>query len=167
MSSVVSARALSVAQRTTEATQQAADLLQLTDVKRLGAAPTLAVVEGVRRNASFAAHVRTLYEELAPKPRSTRNTQTARRAKLVAPDVELVPIKSMEGRQFDPVAPPDPYFLYEFYGAAQLPLALERYTVPRLQKAVKLVKERNPRTKPNGTSRQAVIDYIVEYVAQT
>jgi hypothetical protein len=81
--------------------------------------------------------------------------------------VELIPIKSMEGHKFDPVAPPDPYFLLEFYGAAQLPLALQRYTLPRLQKAVKLVKERNPRTKPNGASRQAVIDYLVEYVARS
>ncbi len=162
MSSVVSSKASTVAQRSSEATQQAAELLQLSDLKRLGAALSLAALEGVRRNPSFAAHVRAVYEELAPK----RPAPSIRRSKPVAPDVELIPIKSMEGHTFDPVAPPDPYFLYEFYGAAQLPLALQRYTLPRLQKAVKLVKERNPRTNPNGASRQAVIDYLVEYVTR-
>jgi hypothetical protein len=29
-----------------------------------------------------------------------------------------------------------------------------------------MVKERNPRTKPKGTSRQALIDYLVEYVTR-
>lgn len=161
MSTAVRTKPPTVAQRASAAAQQAADMLELADLKRLSAALTMAAAEGVQRNPSFAAHVRTLYEELAPR----RAAQRASRTKPVAPDVELVPIKSMEGRQFDPVAPPDPYFLFEFYGMSQLPLALQRYTVPRLQKAVKLVREHNPGTKPKGTSRQALIDYIVEYVA--
>src|SRR5262249_7857628 len=109
-------RPLTVAQRANEATQWAADALQLTDLKRLGAAVALAAAEELGRNRSFAALVRMLYDDLAPK----RPTRAPSKAKPVAPDVDLVPIKSMEGYKYDPVAPPDPYFLYEFYGAAQL-----------------------------------------------
>jgi hypothetical protein len=160
-----------VAQRTADATQSVAAFLGLDDLKRLGAALAEAAAEGVHRNPSFAAHVRALYEQMAP-PKPARPAQAGARkgarSKVVEPDVELVPVNYEAARDFviDPSAPPDPYFLLDFYGAHQLALALQRYTATPLRAAVNMVKERNPRTKPGGTSKQALIDYIVEYVAR-
>lgn len=167
MSTAISARPPTPAQRATEATEHTAELLHVADAKRLGSALTLAAAEAVRSNPTFAAQVRALYDELAPRRAASPRPAAPRapRGKRVAPDIELVPVKSMEGYDFDPLAPPDPYFLLEFYGAHQLRLALARYTVPRLREAVKHVKESNPHTRPTGASQEALVDYIVQYVA--
>lgn len=162
MSSVVSQRPLTVAQRTAEAARQAGELLAVDDQKRVTAALSEAALDGMRRNSAFVEHVRKLYDDMAPKRAPVARRSATGRA---APGVELVPRKRVVGHDPDPAAPPDPYFLLELYEADQLPLALQRYTVARLREAVKLVKARNPGTKPKGASGQALIDYIVEYVA--
>ncbi len=150
------------AQRTSEAIRKAAGKLGVKDLKWLGAALAEAAADGVERNTAFAAQVRALYESMVP-PRPIKEP-SRRRGGRAAPDVELVPIKQMDVF-INPAAPPDPYFLLELYGPAQLPLALSRNTAPRLREAVKMVKERNPGTRPNGTNSAALIDYIVEHVA--
>jgi hypothetical protein len=157
-----------ISQRTSEAARLAGEFLGLDDLKRLGAALAEAASEGIQRNPNFAAHVRALYEQMAPKPAVSRSAK-APRSKALEPDVELIPVNyaAAKDANLDPTAPPDPYFLLDFYGAHQLALALKRYTPARLREAVKMVKQRNPRTKPKGTSGQALIDYIVEYVAGT
>lgn len=161
MSTVVERKALTVAQRTAEALKQAGEFLTLDDSKRLQAALLEAAAVGVQRNSAFAAHVRGLYEAMAPR----RAPAVAKRTKPATPDIHIEPVKPEIGYRFDPTAPPDPYFLAEFYGSHQLRLALERYTVAPLREAVRPVKVANPRTKPSGTSRQALINYIVEHVA--
>ncbi|HEX2347982.1 MAG TPA: hypothetical protein VHI51_06040, partial [Ktedonobacterales bacterium] len=98
-----------------------------------------------------------VYEDLAPK----RGSDARRKGKASDLDIDLKPIKSMEGRFRDPAAPVDPYFLLELYGPDQLALALSRYTAPRLREGVKAVQARHPGTKPAGTGKQPMIDYIV------
>jgi hypothetical protein len=162
MSTVVEGtRRLTPTQRVTEAAQQVASTLGLEDQKRVSAALAEAAAEAVRRDSLFAARVRILYKEMTPAPATRRATAGGTRA---APDVELVPIKQVEGWFLNPGAPPDPYFLLELYGPKQLPLALQRYTVARLREAVELVQQRNPGTGPRGKTRQALIDYIVAHV---
>jgi len=163
MSAALKQKPLTVTQRSTRAAEQASELLRLDDLKRVGAALAEAALEGVRRNPAFAAHVRALYDDMAPRPAAPKPRPTPR--KKAAADIELIPVKSMEGYAFDPAAPPDPYFLLEFYGARQLPLALQRYKAPQLQEAVKQVRARNPGTRPKGTGVQSAIDYIVERLA--
>lgn len=161
MPTAVEQKPLTVTQRAAEAAREAGEFLGLDDLKRMSAALAEAAVDGIRRNQAFAAHVRKLYEDMAPKPAAKKKTPSAR----VAPDVELIPRKQMEGYRLDPGAPPDPYFLNEYYGSDQLALALARYDAPALREAVKPVKRRHPGTKPKGTSRQALIDYIIDFVA--
>jgi hypothetical protein len=163
MSTVTETRKRTPTQRVTDAAQQVATILGLEDQKRVSAALAEAAAEAVRRDSLFAARVRLLYKEMAPTP-STRRTTTQGRGTRAAPDVELVPIKQVD-RFINPAAAPDPYFLLELYGAKQLPLALQRYTVARLREAVELVQERNPGTRPTGKTRQHLIDYIVGRVS--
>jgi hypothetical protein len=60
--------------------------------------------------------------------------------------------------------PGRPYVLLELYRHAQSPLAIGRYDTSDVQQAVKLVQARHPKTKPAGTSWQALVDYILAYV---
>jgi hypothetical protein len=165
MSTVIeSTRKLTPTQRVAEAAQQVATTLGLEDQKRVSAALAEAAAEAVRRDSLFAARVRILYKEMTPAP-PARRTPAQGRGTRAAPDVELVPIKQVEGWFLNPGAPPDPYFLLELYGPKQLPLALQRYTVARLREAVEAVQQRNPGTSPRGRTRPALIDYIVEHVS--
>jgi hypothetical protein len=162
MSTAIETRKRTPTQRVTDAAQQVATTLGLDDQKRVSAALAEAAAEAVRRDSLFAARVRLLYQEMAPAPSTRRPTRG--RGTRAAPDVELVPIKQVN-KFINPAAAPDPYFLLELYGAKQLPLALQRYTVARLREAVELVQQRNPGTKPSGKTRQHLIDYIVERVS--
>src|SRR5690242_5432691 len=98
MSNGVEQKRLTVAQRTSEAARLTAEFLGLEDVKRVAAALAEAAAEGVRRNPSFTAHVRSLYEEMAPRPAS-RKAPAGAKSKKVAPDVTLVPIKYIPGHE--------------------------------------------------------------------
>jgi hypothetical protein len=75
------------------------------------------------------------------------------------------PRKQIPGRQFDISAPPDPYFLNELFGIDQLPIALKEYSVPALKTAVAMIQARQPGTKPQGTSKAAIIEYVLQHVA--
>ncbi len=156
MSSVMTSKPATAAQRATAALQQVSETLNLGDTKRLGAALTIAAAELLRGYSPLADMVCAVYDELAPPKKTTSGGRKAKE-----PKVELVPVKSMEGRFYDPFAPLDPYFLLEFYGPSQLALALNEYKVPRLREGVKAVQARHPGTKPTGTGKQAIIDYIV------
>jgi len=155
MSSAVKAKPATTAQRSAAALEQASSILGLEDGKRLSAALAIAAVDRLQIDPSLKEYVCTLYEQLAPKKAS------ASKGKSKAEDIHLVPVKPMEGREFDPSAPVDPYLLLELYGPEQLALALSRYTAPRLREGVKAVQARHPGTKPAGTGKQPMIDYIV------
>ncbi len=76
----------------------------------------------------------------------------------------LVPIRRIEGYRADPFSPPDPHFLTRLYGSHQLDRALQDYTLAKLKETAAKVQAAHPNTKPRSkASKQAVIDYIVEY----
>jgi hypothetical protein len=149
-----------------DAAKHAGLVLELDDLKRLGIALAYAASEEIEHNTRFATQVRTVYEALA----ATVSPGTGGRGRsggsgTKAPVVDLVPMKRIEGYQIDLAAPLDPYFLYEVYGAQQLPLALNLFSATRLKEAVILVQERNPGTKPSGrSSKPALVEYIIRYV---
>jgi hypothetical protein len=162
MSTAVSTRQLTPTQRISEATRRVSEQLGLADHKLVTAALVEAAAEGVQRNGPFATHVRTLYEKMAARPQPRRASP---KSSIVPWDVELTPVKYIEGYVANPALPPDPYLLYEAYGTAQLPTALGRYKLSDLLLAAETVQQRHPGTKPkNKRNRDDVIDYIVRYV---
>lgn len=131
--------------------------LGLSDVKRVSLALSQVAAQEAERNHAFAERIRTAYAALPP---------TRQRPKmLTAFDVKLTPIKHIQGRELNPADPLDPYFLFDVYGAAQLPTALSIFPVAKLKEGAASVERRNPGTKPtNRGQRQPLIDYIVRYV---
>lgn len=157
MSTVIDPKPLTVAQRTTEAVRKAADMMAVDDVKRMGAALVEAALEQMHQDAAFSVRVRNLYDAMAA-PKKATGAHTRRKAG----HVELVPIRQID-IEINPAAPPDPYFLLDLYGPAQLALALQPYTAARLRETMKQVQQRNPGTKPDGPSKQQLIEYIVRF----
>lgn len=141
-----------------EVAERAARQLDLDDIKRVSLALVEAASVELEKSHTFENRVRAFYDALAPaRPRSRMVT---------AFDVKLVPIKQIDGREINPAAPLDPYFLYEVYGAEQLPTALSIFPVSKLKEGAAKVEQQNPGTKPsNRGQKQALIDYIVKYVA--
>lgn len=149
-----------------DAAKHAALILDLDDPKRLSIALAYAASEEIEHNARFAAQVRTVYDALAAVSPTGAGGRGRGGSGTKAPVVNLVPVKHLEGYEVDLAAPLDPYFLYEVYGAQQLPIALNLFSATRLKEAVALVQERNPSTKPTSRSRkEALIEYIIHYVA--
>jgi hypothetical protein len=162
MSTSVASETMTLTQRINQAQQHAANALHADDAKRAAAAVLEMALEEMRRNPGFSLRVRGRYNELAPaKPRRASSTKAAR-----ATRNELIPIKKIEGREFDVTAALDPYFLLELYGAEQFPDALDRHPRSSIEEAVGIVKERHPGTKPGGRTKAALIEYIVRYVAK-
>lgn len=162
MSNALDSGPLTVAQRAAAAAQQAAELLHLDDIKALAATLAEEALESLQRDPAFAARVLQRYATLA---RPTSRPKRARSQPVDSAE-DLTPIRHIGGHPANPGAPPDPYYLYDLYGAHQLRRALSRYKLPELRLATQLVQERNPGTKPsNKSKRDPLIDYIVEQVA--
>lgn len=143
------------------AAKHIAEALRLEDQKRVATALAIAAAEEVEYNPVFAERIRQAYNRLPA---------TATRAKPVGPkalSVTLVPVKRVEGFEFDTAAPLNPYLVYEAFGAHQLRTALDLFSVPKLQGAARMVMERNPKTKPqNMRAKGPLVDYIEQYVAR-
>jgi hypothetical protein len=118
-------------QRTTEALNQASQLLSLDDPKRLGAALAEVALEEAQRNPAFADRVCQCYEALAPRkaPRATQRGKTLQ--ELLLEDADLIPLKRIERAEITIGCPVDPYFLVELYGSHQLSRALGRYPLKK------------------------------------
>jgi len=160
LTSVASKSAI-FAQRATAAVERVAERQHLSDVKRLAAALAELAAEEIERNPGFAVRLRGLYEDLAP-PRKATAARGTRSTKASAKT--LKPIKQLEGYDIDPSAPLDPYFQLEVYGAEQLEAALRRHTKSNLLEAVEMVQDRHPGTSPRGTSKDALLAYIIAHV---
>ena len=151
-----------VQQRTVNATTSLRQILKLDDLKLLSAAVAEAAVEEAKHNPKFAEKIRTIYQEL-PSPKKSSAKRTGSKT---ATHRKLVPIGRVEGYEFNPFAPVDPEFLLKVYGAEQLPLALDEYTLVRLKEAAEILMRKHPGTKPKSrASKDGVIAYIVEMVA--
>ncbi len=157
MSTSLASKTPTIVQRISEANERAAELLHAQDAKRAVAAILEMAIEEYAHNPGFALRVRGRFDELAPaKPKRVASPK--------APKKELVPIKVIEGREFDVSRALDPYFLHELYGAHQLGDALRRHPASSVKEAVGVVQERHPRTRPSGRSKEDLIEYVVRYV---
>jgi uncharacterized protein with von Willebrand factor type A (vWA) domain len=101
----------------TEATKQVGERLGLTSAKRLGAALAAVLVDEIEHNPSFAERVRATYaaSETVKAPAAKKDSK-ARMPKTAL--VDLMPIKHVEGFEFNPAAPMDPYLLHEAFGTS-------------------------------------------------
>jgi hypothetical protein len=139
---------------TAEAAKHASVVLGLDDLKRLGIALAEAAADEATSNRAFAEKVRLIYSAI-PVTGKKQSVESA----------DLVPIKKIPGRAFDPSAPLDPYFLLDLYGQHQLSAALEREPLSRLKEAVAIVEQRYPGTRPKNKAQKASnINYILELV---
>jgi hypothetical protein len=163
MSTTLDQKPLTVAQRSTKATEDAAAILGLDDVKLVGAVVLESALEELRHNRAFSQRVREAYQ-VAAKPKKTPAKKPAVRP--AKPKVELKPLRTDETHQINIAAAIDPYYLYEVFGPEQLPLALGQFTAKKLMdEAVPLVQKRHPGTGPsNQRKKDVVIAYIVRYV---
>jgi hypothetical protein len=145
-----------------EAAKHVAQVLGLDDVKRTGVALANAAAEEADRNPSFAAKVRALYSATMPLQPTVRKKAPATNTLWS----ELTLVKHVDGLDFNPAAPLNPYLLCEAFGADQLPKILDALTLAKLKESATFVEDRNPGTKPvNRGSKNAVMDYIIHYVS--
>ena len=97
-----------------------------------------------------------------------QNRRWPRRAsrRTSAPKPALTPIPHVDPKLFGPEqALANPYLVQYAYGNEQLVPVLERFPVSELKRAVAVVEQRNPGTKPtNRAQKAALISYITEYV---
>jgi hypothetical protein len=162
MSTTLDQKSLTIAQRTTKATEEAAAMLGLDDVKLVGAVVLERALGELRRNGGFAQDVREAYQAAKPK----KAAPAPRGARAPKPKVVLRPLHTDETHQINIAAAVDPYYLYRTFGAEQLPLALEQFSAAKLlDEAVPLVQQRHPGTQPSSRGKKAVIGYLVRYVA--
>jgi hypothetical protein len=164
MSTTTNQRPPTVAQRAAHAAEQAAVYLGLDNAKVLTAVLAEAAAQELRYNRGFADRVRAAYEAAAPKPKPP--TQRGGAPKQKAAKVKLVPIKDVGLHQINIAAEVDPYYLYEVFGGAQLPLALDTFSKKKLvDEVVPIVQRRHPEARPNAKAdKQGVIAFIVHHV---
>ncbi len=124
---------------------------------------TLALTEAVTReiehDATLRDEIRTLYEELVPQktPRS-RATNTSPTSK------GQTSARASGSRRPGPNDPPDIQWLAQQYSGDSLFAHLKKYDLPALKKAVKLVQEQHPNTKPkNASKKDDIVSYLLEY----
>src|SRR5260370_14075859 len=108
MSTTLDQKPLTVAQRTTKATEEAATILGLDDVKLVGAVVLERALGELRRNGGFAQEVREAYQSAA-KPKKT--PPAPRGARAPNPKVVLRPLQTDENHPIDIGAAVDPYYL--------------------------------------------------------
>lgn len=150
-------------QRGAEATRELREALRLpanpSDTSILGTALARAAAREIRRNAAFASDVRREYDELTALRGGGRKSNSGK------PVMEpLVPLRYLDVRTLDPLAPPNPKDLIYVYGQDKLGRALHEYTLDMLKQTADGIQAAHPGTKPKSrASKQSVIDYIVQY----
>jgi hypothetical protein len=56
--------------------------------------------------------------------------------------------------------------LLEYFGASQLPIALNEYSLVGLREAANQVQANNPTTRPAGRTKKALIEYITAHIGR-
>ena len=151
-----------VAQRTKTATQGIVSSLGIPDAPAHEKAAVMAALEAISErlasDSDLRESVRQKYQEIA-----VMEAQKPQKADL---GPTPIPIRSGTPEQFTPYGTFDPYRLVWQYGEHQLRAVLLRGTQRDLREAVSAVQARKPGTAPrNKASKDAMIDYIMEYVA--
>lgn len=162
MSVTLRTRPVTLKQRNRLALQRLSESLSLEDVALLATAALEVVADEVGRNGEVARRIRESYHDLLKSPRQTKT-----KFHLSKPEpVKLIPVGTVDESRIKPYGPLDPYLLFDLYGAEQLRLALDGYSLVKLKEGMAAVTTRNPGTKPKSKASKApLIDYIVEHVA--
>ncbi len=158
-----------------EATKKLCETLGLTSLKStqlkfLTIALAEVAAEEASANPSFAEHIKSKFQELAPvvgKKKSRSDPDYAPK-KLIASKLEnngLVAINHIDISRLNPYADPDPFLLLEVYGDEQLPRALSQYSLAMLRRISGRFEKQQPGTKPkNKNLKDSIIEYIVGQV---
>ncbi len=164
MSTITDQKPPTVAQRTAQAAEKSARYLDLPDAKLLGAVLAEVAADELRHNRTFADRVQAAYQAAAPKPKQPRPKTTTSKAS--KPKVTLVPINDVGPHMIDIAGVVDPFYLYEVFGAKQLPLALDNFSKGKLlDEVVPIVLKRHPGPLPaKSATKQSVIAFIVQRV---
>src|SRR5689334_1991307 len=162
MSVTLRNKPLTVKQRNNLALQRLSESLSIEDSALLATAVLEVIADEVGWNGDVGQRIRDAYRDLLQLPSLTKGKL---RPPKPAP-VKLVPVGKVDESRIKPYGLLDPYLLFDLYGAAQLRLALDGYSLAKLKEGMAAVAARNPGTKPTSKASKApLIDYIVEYVA--
>lgn len=144
-------------------TKQVADLLGLSDTKRVKLALLIAAGDAASKSIAFAGSVRNTYSAL-PVTESRANSKKALPTLLT---LDVHPIKEVHGFTLNLGEPVNPYLVYEAYGDRQTREILGVFSPAALRESAKLVEDRNPGSKLRGRpAKPKLIDYIMENVAR-
>jgi hypothetical protein len=177
MSTMISETAMSVQERSSEATGRLCEILGLghvptTKLKFLTVALAEAAVDEASNNDVFANKIRSAFESMVPAPAPKRqpkvaagSTRTKHKPTKLPLMEDLEPIGTVDESLLNPYAPPNPWALRTLYGDHQLRRALGGYSLTKLKQTAKTVQSKHPGTKPHNASDQtSLVDYIVEQV---
>jgi hypothetical protein len=162
MSVTIRNKPLTAKQRNSLALQRLSESLSIEDPALLATAVLEVIADEVGWNGDVGRRIRDTYRDLIQLPSLTKA-----KPRLSKPQpVKLIPVGTVDERRFKPYGPLDPYLLFDLYGADQLRLALDGYSLVKLKEGMAAVAARNPGTKPKSKASKApLIDYIVEHVA--
>lgn len=169
MTSPVSVTVLTEQERAAAATRRLCEMLGVgtlkpKDLKYLSVALTEAATDEIGHHPEFAERVLHVFHELV-KPSASKSAAKKSTSRPAKP--KLVPVGHVDPVLLGPDRPLNPYVLQQLYGNAQLRLALDGRSLTALKQAVSIVQQRHPGTGPaNRTQKAALIDYIVQYVAE-
>lgn len=120
---------------------------------------TEVVAREIQQNAALRRHILTLYEELVP-PIAPRTSRSRSNTKASSGEGSS---KAGKSTKASPTDAPDLQLLAQHFSGDQLVAQLRKYDLPSLKKAVALVQEKHPGTKPKTLSKK---DDIVAYLLQ-
>ena len=120
---------------------------------------TEVVTDEIERDATLRTHIRTLFEELTPTKVSSARGKSA-----TAPTEHQAPARTSGNRRAGPNDPPDLQLLAQQFSGEALFAQLRGYDAPSLKKAVVLVQEKHPGTRPKTLSKKDdIVSYLLEY----
>jgi hypothetical protein len=166
MSTLVSSKPPTLAQRGPAAVARAGTALRLEDTKRLTAALAEIAADELSMNRDFAARVRARYAELGTRPPKVVSATTPRPSqKRTATPKPKVSDRRMPGERVDIVTPLDPRTLTQLYGAA-LPERLAAYSPKALVEMARMLTPGKGEKVPTQKSgAETLITYILRHVA--
>lgn len=165
MSTLVSSKPPTLAQRGPAAVARAGTALGLEDTKRLAAALAETAADELSLNRDFAARVRARYAELGARPSKAVTTSPRPSAKRTTTPKPKVSARRTPGERVDIMTPVDPRMLIQLYGDA-LPERLVAYSPKALVEMARMLAPNKGEKVPTQRSgAEPLIAYILHHVA--
>ena len=165
MSTLVSSKPPTLAQRGPAAVVRAGTALGLEDIKRLTAALAEIAADELSMNRDFAARVCARYAELNARPPKAVASSPRLSAKRTTTPKPKVSARRTPGERVDIITPLDPRSLVQLYGDA-LPERLVAYSPKALvEMARMLAPNKGERVPTQRSGAESLIAYILHHVA--